>query len=123
MRYSEAGSTPSSSRRWAAQRVQEGCRRAGGEEQTGRRKRQKVKEGDPQPWGAAATPVSPVRGTCPQPSALGKQRRRRQQREAVSEARGPAGVGPGGFLPTCPMYPTTLVPICPACSGAGPSLL
>lgn len=48
-RYSEAGSTPSSSRPWAAQRVQEGCRRAGGEEKTGRRKRQKVKEGDPNP--------------------------------------------------------------------------
>lgn len=47
--YSGAGSTPSSSRRWAVQRVQEGCRRAGGEEQTGRRKRQKVKEGDPNP--------------------------------------------------------------------------
>lgn len=88
-RYSEAGSTPSSSRRWAAQRVQEGCRRAGGEEQTGRRKRQKVKEGDPNP-GEQPQPRFPLRGTCPQPLALGKRRRRRrwqrEQREAVSEA-------------------------------------
>lgn len=72
MCYSEAGSTPSSSRRWAAQRVQEGCRRAGGEEQTGRRKRQKVKERDPNPR-EQLQPQFPVRGICPQPSAMGKQ--------------------------------------------------
>lgn len=56
-RYSEAGSTPSSSRRWAAQRVREGCRRRG--RGADRQKEEtESKRGDP-PWGAAATPFPP----------------------------------------------------------------
>lgn len=120
-RYSEAGSTPSSSRRWAAQRVQEGCRRAGGEEQTGRRKRQKVKEGDPNS-GEQPQPWFPVRGTCPQPLVLGKRWRQHgeQQREAVSEAvvqEGRQGAG-RGLLPSSPRAP----PVQPVVEW-GPSLL
>lgn len=116
--YSGAGSTPSSSRRWAVQRVQEGCRRARGEEQTGRRKRQKVKEGDPNP-GSSRNPGSLCEGHLPPTLGPGEAA---VAAEAISEAgvqEGQRGAGQGS--PPLHVYPDPFR--CPgplACSGQSP---